>query len=187
MYLYELIRNSSYDYTRQFCLEQAYQKHVLAKCECVDAYYVSLFDSILCSTNKTKSQCASDEYLRYVEEIDKQYLSMCPLECNFLQYKHILSSYQLAGDAYYKKIKKNKNLSEDFVTEILSKETAATSVISVNIFYGSLSYMESKESPKMTLVSLLALIGGNLSLFLGISLISLFELIELLIEIFNEI
>ena len=121
-----------------------------------------------------------------MEEIDKSYSSLCPLECDSAQFKHVLSSSKLAGDNYYKKIKKNTNLLEDFQTEILSKETAAASVISVNIFYDSLSYTMSTESPKMTVVSLLALIGGNLSLFLGISLISIFEVFQFLIEVLYE-
>ena len=53
-----------------------------------------------------------------------------------------------------------------------------------NIFYNSLSYDLSIESPQMDWVSLLASIGGNLSLFLGVSVFSLCELIEVGIEIY---
>ena len=56
--------------------------------------------------------------------------------------------------------------------------------MSVNIFYESLSYMESTESPKMNIVSLLASMGGNLSLFLGVSVFTLAEIVEVVIEIY---
>ena len=41
----------------------------------------------------------------------------------------------------------------------------------------------SKEYPKTNVVDLLANIGGTMSLFLGISVLSFCELVELLIEI----
>ena len=37
----------------------------------------------------------------------------------------------------------------------------------------------------MDFVSLLASIGGNLSLFLGVSFFSLFEVVDVLVEMFN--
>jgi hypothetical protein len=57
--------------------------------------------------------------------------------------------------------------------------------VRVNIFYDSLSYVETTESPQMDLISLLASIGGNLSLFLGVSVLSLFELVEVALIIFS--
>jgi hypothetical protein len=44
--------------------------------------------------------------------------------------------------------------------------------------------MESTESPKMNIVSLLASMGGNLSLFLGVSVFTLAEIVEVVIEIY---
>jgi hypothetical protein len=69
------------------------------------------------------------------------------------------------------------------VTTKLTADVAAQSFIHVYIFYNSLSYIFSLESPAMDVVSLLASIGGNLSLFLGVSVFSLFEIFEVLLEI----
>jgi hypothetical protein len=78
------------------------------------------------------------------------------------------------------------NLVKDFSIDEkkLNSDRAKESVVRVNIFYDSLSYTMSTESPKMDVISLLSNIGGNLGLFLGVSLISVCELIEALIEIF---
>ena len=62
--------------------------------------------------------------------------------------------------------------------------TASESFVSLNIFYDSLSYIRTSESPQMNVVALLASIGGNLGLFLGVSVFSLCELIEVFIEVF---
>jgi hypothetical protein len=83
-------------------------------------------------------------------------------------------------------LNRNINLVKDFSNDDkkLNSDRAKESVVRINIFYDSLSYTLSTESPKMDVVSLLSNIGGNLGLFLGVSLISLCELIEALIEIF---
>jgi hypothetical protein len=73
---------------------------------------------------------------------------------------------------------------DDFVTKSINTDTAKDSITAVNIYYGSLSYTLSTESPKLDLISLLATIGGNLGLFLGLSLFSLCEIIEILIDLY---
>ena len=88
------------------------------------------------------------------------------------------------GDDFVDYIKENRNLAADFVQTQIDAESAAKSVVKVNIFYESMSYELSSESPKMDIVSLLASIGGNLGLFLGVSVFSLCEIIEVVIEIY---
>jgi hypothetical protein len=88
------------------------------------------------------------------------------------------------GDDFVDYIKENKNLAEDFIQTQTDPESAAKSVVKVNIFYESMSYELSSESPKMDIVSLLASVGGNLGLFLGVSVFSLCEIIEVVIEIY---
>ena len=75
----------------------------------------------------------------------------------------------------YRKLLRNNNTTTN---------NAANSIVKVNIFYDSMSYELSTESPKMDIVSVLASIGGNLGLFLGVSVFSLCELIEVAIEIY---
>jgi hypothetical protein len=52
-----------------------------------------------------------------------------------------------------------------------------------NIFYPTLEYTVIDQIPKMDLFDFISNIGGNLSLFIGISFLSLIEFIELFIEI----
>ena len=108
---------------------------------------------------------------------------MCPLECNQTLYKPTVSSYQLIGTQFLEKVLNNSNLTSDFIMRIFDSTQIEKSLIQVSIFYESLSYILSEETPRMDMVSLLASIGGNLGLFLGVSLISVCELIEALIQI----
>ena len=79
---------------------------------------------------------------------------------------------------------KNSNLANDFINKTINVTTVEKSLVKVNLFYESLSYTETTESPKMDIFSLLGSIGGNLGLFLGVSVFSLCEIIEVLIEIY---
>ena len=107
-----------------------------------------------------------------------------PLECNQTEINPSISSIKLSGDDFVDYIRDNKNLSSDFIQTKIDSANAANSVVKVNIFYDSMSYELSTESPKMDIVSLLASIGGNLGLFLGVSVFSLCELIEVATEIY---
>ena len=107
-----------------------------------------------------------------------------PLECNRTEIKVTTSSSKLLGDDLIDFIRENDNLSSDFIKTRINQVNVANSFVKVNIFYDSMSYELSTESPKMNIVSMLASIGGNLGLFLGVSVFSLFELVEVAIEIY---
>ena len=94
-----------------------------------------------------------------------------------------MSFGSISGFSFVDKINENENLRKDFVKRTLNEKTARESVIKVNLYYDSLSYELSTESPKMTLADLLASIGGNLGLFMGMSLMSFSEILEVLLEI----
>ena len=126
--------------------------------------------------------------------LDKVYLSnnyiknfclpLCPLECNKTEFKYLMSMSQLNGFWYVDFINKNANLSADFAYRNVTAEKAAKSFVSVNIYYDSLAYTLSREIPKMNIVSLLANMGGTLGLFMGVSVFSIYEIIEVLLEIY---
>jgi hypothetical protein len=58
------------------------------------------------------------------------------------------------------------------------------SVVAINVYYNSLTYTLSTESQLRDVVSLLAYVGGIVSLFLGVSFFSIFEVIEVLLNIY---
>ena len=85
---------------------------------------------------------------------------------------------------YVNLLKNNPNLRSDFINRSLDNENVVLqSVVKLKIFYDSLSYTISTESPQMDIVSLIANIGGNLGLFMGVCLFSLGEMVVTLIEL----
>ena len=109
-------------------------------------------------------------------------MPQCPIECNSTQFVFDLSSYAIIGDLYADAIKQNLNISSDFLTKQINAYTAKESVTRIIIYYDSLSVSITSESPQMDIANLIATIGGNLGLFLGVSLLSLSEVFTTLFE-----
>jgi len=131
---------------------------------------------ISCTKNHSVINSQKDSY--------KLCLDSCPLECHRVEYKTSLTATQLIGDYYVDFIKRKENLSKDFVSREIDTNVARESFVRLNIYYESLSYTHSSESPKIDYFSLMGFIGGILGLFLGVNLISICELTEVLIEIY---
>ena len=123
------------------------------------------------------------------EELEKNFLQNfckphCPLECTQNLFKTSVSFNPLNGNKFIANITNNPKLTSDFLNGTIDLTTVEKSIVSVKIFYGKLSYIETTESPQMDGVSLLASIGGNLGLFLGVSMFSVCELVTTLIEVY---
>jgi hypothetical protein len=95
-----------------------------------------------------------------------------------------LSFNELSGNTYLDIINERKNLRKDYETTSLTTEKARKSFTMLNVYYDSLTYTQMTESPQMDIIALLASIGGNLGLFLGVSVFSLCEVFQALIEIY---
>lgn len=179
--LYNLITKMSYLYTQQFCFIQCYQKYNRDTFDFTCLDFFSLFNA------------SSFRYCGNINEtfINKHCLSACPLECDQISYKTSLSFGQLSGDGFSRNSfpqLHNPTIESDFINRTLNSQTVKESIVEVSIFYESLSYTLSTEyfqyeSPQMDGVFLMGSIGGNLGLFLGISVFSISKIIEVTIEI----
>ena len=158
--------------------------HLIQNCNCSSPIVPSLKKMDDCN-NKDEILCSQNYYIKKFMASDvKECISFCPLECEFFEYKTKMSALPLLGDQFINYIQNNTNLSSDFSKKSIDSFTASQSFVHVNIFYDSLSYSLIKESPKTNLFSLLAWIGGNLSIILSINLFSFLEIIQVLIEIY---
>jgi hypothetical protein len=192
--LYQLILNSIYQYTQNLCLIQCYQRQLLLECNCTDANFLSLYQNQSLCNSLDEIACMVKVFLHKfnsIEFIESKCQHLCPLECNLTYYSTKLTFTKLFGQFELATIRESPRLLNDFMViekkrenEALSVERARDSFVQLSIFYESLSYTLSTESPKMNWISLLGWIGGNLGLFLGMSVFSLCEIIQVLIEIF---
>jgi hypothetical protein len=184
MDLYNLILNSKYQYTQSFCFMQCLQRVIIGKYNCSLKFWVSLFNASTCSMDIQIALVYTDTTTLNEEFFEKNCLSQCPLECDQASLKTSITFNQLNGYAYVEKIRNNSNLSMDFVNRPINANSARESIAYVNVFYSSLSYASTTETSKINFVSLLASMGGNLGLFLGVSVFSLCEIVEVVVEIY---
>ena len=68
----------------------------------------------------------------------------------------------------------------------MSLEDVENGIVKLNIYYDSLTYTESTESVSINFVSLFSSIGGFMGLFLGMSVMTLVEILEIIINILYE-
>jgi len=179
--LYEKISKSPYTYTQEFCVRQCLQRLTIKTCNCSISVLASVFTATSSSCiSSTQNQCAFlNAFLgtfmknNYVAETC---LPECPLECDSTRFTYTYSSNALFGEGYADYINSNGFFSSDFDSSPVSAAQAVQSVASARVFYESLAYTTYEESPQWTLVSLLASLGGNWGLYLGVSLFSLCEI-----------
>ena len=181
--LVNLIHNSSYKYTQQLCFEQCYQMKLINECNCTELWLLSLFHTKKAYCD-SQSECQNRVSKTVYNDVIGACGTLCPLECNINKFETQMSFFKLNGQIDVDYIKENPNLAADFVTKPIDVYNAKESVLQVYLYYDTLSYKMSTELPQMNFVSLLANIGGNLGLFLGVSVFSVCELVEFLIESF---
>ncbi len=100
----------------------------------------------------------------------------CPRECEYFEYTKSISSSTFSSDYYAGKL-----LSVPFVQRKypkLSKSDLKENLISLSLYFKKLQYEEIQQLPAMTFTDFISSFGGTLGLFVGASLISLFELVE---------
>ena len=66
----------------------------------------------------------------------------------------------------------------------LIKQKVQDNLMQVNIYYGSLDVDTVYEEPEFTFLTFLSGLGGALSLYLGISFIQVFEVVEFVVKLF---
>lgn len=179
-------------YYRENCFDICLEQYITVLCNC------SLTNASL--TNCLETACYSQEAL--VFNTDTECSDQCPEECvtTSLKYTRKITSYP-PPDSSAIKARLFRFLN---VTEITGYELSAyfwdnfnydytgrsndwlvrSLSIEVNLNYENAKYEILTEIPKLSLNDLIANIGGTFGLFLGISLLSFVEILDLLVKVF---
>ncbi|KAL3077493.1 hypothetical protein niasHS_012199 [Heterodera schachtii] len=88
------------------------------------------------------------------------------------------SNFNIGGDDCA--IVLGTNFTRENCTKYFAKNTAL-----IEIYYEQLNYEKLKETPGYTLVNLFSDLGGNIGLWIGFSLITVMEVVELIFECFT--
>jgi hypothetical protein len=179
----EIFRNLGLNYRQADCVDLCYQITSEKHCNCTDFILDLRYNSRMCIQDKELDCITNFYYDIFTKDnyIDKNCIPHCPLECKSIQLSASVSSSKYPNENYFEILKNNKDLQQR-VFKSANWSYIKNSILKVNINYESLSYKYIKENAVMSVVDLLAYIGGQMGLFLGISFLSFIEIFEIFIE-----
>ena len=180
---YTIFNKSNLIYRQVDCLDLCYQMLLVKNCGCID-YGVNFFNLFKINAPRV---CVRTDYI-CMEQIFRNkksgYYSVCnrqcPKECNDVTYAYTNSFSDYPSRTCAKKLLRDSSISVDFD---LAKEDLHDKVLKLNIHFNDLKYQSIVESPEVNTLTLLANIGGTLGLFLGFSVLSIFEILEMLVTL----
>ena len=175
-------------YNQEFCFELCYQDKLLSKCGCLDITTPTINGAFYCA-NDTDVACLQEFKNSYFTTTDTQSLCQCPQQCKIIKYDLKLSTFKYPTYAYMYNMATNNNTSEKlplyYKPNLSSTELmkyAKKSVLKLVINYDNLYYTSYDDSPAITSEALFGNIGGQLGLCGGVSLISFFEFLAILLS-----
>jgi len=141
-------------YRQAYCYRMCMLKYIEEKCECSLSSQYMLNGSDTC-----KNPCFENEYEHF--DFETWCGGFCPLECDSVSYDLLVHSRLLKRNSYFRMqiqdwLNHNNNtnrLNETF-------DSIAEELIGFKINFEGLSYSTLAELPKMTIINLIAELGG---------------------------
>ena len=184
---YRMTMSTNNSYRQSDCFDLCYQNYLNKKCNCYDASirYFNERSSFLPCESKNETQCQIDSMRVFaVKGYKKMCNDECPAECYTTSYSFTTTATLYPTRSYAYSLLKDPSMIERFENKAnVSYETLKESILNVNIYFDSLELTRIEQSKKMEISDLVSGVGGTLGLFLGISLLSIFEFIEIILEI----
>jgi hypothetical protein len=161
--LIDFLIKDNHSYTQMKCLDYCFQLEYFNKnpCNCTSPAFDSIWEyCFINKENKSSSGCT----LKYKEKFYKKEImricaDYCPPECDLITYYISVDSYSYT----------EKNSSY------------------IVVYYRSLRFLSISQQAKSTLVDFISNVGGILGVFIGISFLSIVEIIEVITELFYNL
>ncbi|XP_048576424.1 acid-sensing ion channel 3 [Nematostella vectensis] len=183
------------NYTMAICSKQCLHDYGIKKCGCQPIFEITK-DVPLCSLNDT-FECIYPTYNGpYPREAAECFKKSCPVPCYYTKYETKLSYASAISNAIARDIPTYllPNGSEFDDIEKMTEGERKTflshreNVASLDVYFEELSYDLIEQKPSFDRWSLIAMIGGYLGLFLGMSLLTVLEFFDFLVmKLLNRI
>jgi len=174
-------------YSVPACMSECFEGRVIDICGCrggffraYDEYpYCDLDQEINCLV-RTIGQLLQTPVDETAEDVTG---CNCPLPCKFETYDVSVSYGTFPTNAflnYLETLGKSINVTSSASTSFTNRSYSERNLIMINFYYGELMESIFTESKSVDLSGLFSDIGGQMGLFLGISVVTLFELLQFL-------
>lgn len=170
------LRRLNISYTRDHCTELLIQDETIKRLNCYDLRLINYRENVSPCTNVS---VLADKDTQLVDNKN------CPLECETTSYTLTISqdnfpSYQAYQASFLNKTQYIQDLfgidASNFTYDVYQK-----SYTSINVYFEDLTVMDLSESISIDQVQLLSNLGGTIGIFLGVSVISAVECVELIL------
>ena len=189
-----------YEYTFEQCMYICQQEILANTCDCTTAFEKD-FSSDEAMRSKAFSHCDVWDTATYkcIQSVQKQFLNgsiacKCPAPCSERKLVVSASESDWPTEAYAphfaallqrsssKRVREfvNSAIEKSKGTDVaLMKQILGLNFARVEVHFATLNFYEIKETPKYGYADLFGILGGNLGLWLGWSVMAIFELIQL--------
>ncbi|XP_066300010.1 uncharacterized protein [Branchiostoma lanceolatum] len=166
-------------YTYETCQHSCLQAALLDECGCSDELIA--INSTLCSVlNKTQECCRQEVRKRHE---DGNLPCDCRQSCNEDSYALWLSSSLWPSDSYVWYVLENIHTRSQARNLPLDPGEVRQNLARVHVYFRDLNYELITENPTYTEETLLSGLGGLLGLYVGLSVITVFEFINLVVDV----
>jgi hypothetical protein len=193
--IYNAMLASNYSYTQAACFDQCYLLMTIEACGCHDLVFRSVLNAAPCLT-QTQIGCTNLIWLQYTtSDVKGICTKYCPLECNSITFEMTASQLEYPSESYGSILLNDPVYMTKFLSAYQVSQTDSSvtlqnitydilkkNIARVIVYYETSVYQYVSEFPSMDGTALLGNLGGTLGLFLGMSVISILEIIEVLIE-----
>ncbi|XP_033737363.1 degenerin unc-8-like [Pecten maximus] len=172
-------------YNRQSCLYLCKTTLTLKTCGCFDP----LNAEVLVSAATSKKECVSQSELKCMIKIaiqlNKKTISCdCPDPCSENTYSQHLTSRQWPTDDYAIYLRKSvcdrfPNDNDCNEQETMSDENLRRNFLKLSVYYADLNFQSISEEPDIANAQFASDFGGAIGLWIGLSVLSMFELVYL--------
>ena len=177
-FISEVIYISSY-YTQSLCFDFCYQSYFSKNCSCYDGVLHQILNYTTCTLNDFKCVFAFNNY--FIASEQNLCSQFCPPECVQTLYDHSISSSQYPSRYYYNYLKQFLSKRFPEITN-LDYESVRDSTISLNFYFENFYYNQNEEVLQVSVLNLLSQIGGSMGMFIGASILSYLEVVEVIVE-----
>ncbi|XP_022111144.1 amiloride-sensitive sodium channel subunit alpha-like [Acanthaster planci] len=170
-------------YSQRACENNCYYQNLTRVCGCADVRF-RYDDNVPLCLNSTQEQC--------LEGVERMYLAgmldcMCSPPCRELQYDIVTGQARWPNEKFKLFLDDNiGNFSDDLYQDIDSggdPDFLEKNLLKVNVYYDKLEYTTIYQDVAYDHIALLSDMGGNVGLWIGVSVLTVFEFIELLYDL----
>ncbi|XP_071483146.1 epithelial sodium channel subunit beta-like [Diadema antillarum] len=176
---------SHLDYSRSTCEKNCFFKGVLENCKCADPRYRYDNSIPVCNTSIPRiDEC--------VDQIEENYTlglipCNCTMPCRQQNYHYTISEAHWPNDGYMEEVKEGIAEISDSLRRQLTQDPnfIEDNVVKVGVFYDNLQFQYIYQTPAYDWYSLVSDLGGQVGLWIGVSVLTIFEFVELVYDLFK--